>query len=103
MDEDNQFILYTDSKTNVPGKIYVAEYNKTTYRPGNTVYTLETQGNPDTFAAEFKNAIQLLLQLPKTQLSLDDFNSNRIRITAAQISYKNGKIDQLYVSDSLRN
>lgn len=104
LDPEHSFMIYSDSKAETPGKIYVSEFNQETYRPERVIKEFNTNGNPNTFETEFKNAINAILGLTTTPLTLEDFNSTRVRVSAIDISWNDdGTINTAWISDSLRN
>lgn len=104
LDPTHEFIIYSDSKTNTPGKIYVSTYNKRTHRPEKVIKTIDTEGKVDTFKQEFSEAISNILALTTQPLNLSNFNSERIRVTSASITWNSdGTINKLYESNSLSN
>lgn len=102
LDENNKFVIYTDKVGDKPGKIYVSTYNEKTFRPDKTIKVLNTDGKVMAFQQGIIESVSDILNLSSDKLTLDDFNSNRIRMSGVEISWnKDNTVEKFYISNSI--
>ena len=102
LDPKHRYLIYSDGKLNNVGQIHISaigssetDWNRILTNDFN--FSFETSGHPQTFAYELIAGISEFMKTFDGNLTLDDFNSSRVRVSGAQITFdQSGKIQNVF-------
>jgi hypothetical protein len=104
LDPKHEYLICADPKQAVPGTIFVYKTKPSSHgKDGSPIFTFDTGANPEQFKNGIISAIQHLMGMFKTPMTLENFNSERVRVSVARIEYAKNASGDVYEDASIGN